>query len=414
MPLSNTTEKYGAVSKVFHWLTALLILALIPLGKYAVSLPYETQANLHEKAWFFSLHKTLGVTVFFVALLRILWAVVQPHPRLLNPDHKTEAFLAKLVHWMLYGALVIVPLSGWITHAAAVGYAPIWWPFGQTLPLVPKSVVVEQVFSGLHHLAVPVLALSIMLHVLGALKHHFIDRDATLRRMLPGNPTLGVIPEQSKSPTPFLIAVLVWGGVIGWSLTRDVPASTTGETNTVTEQTASSPEHKQAQQTDRWEIVEGEIAITVEQFGSEVTGHFSDWDAEIEFAPSKVLEKMGNVKTTIQTSSINLGSVSDQAKGPDFFDVQTFPSAVFRGDLFQVVDGHEAIGTLVIKDIEIPVKFPFHLSYQDGQAHVTGRVELDRRDFELGQNVTDEETLTFPVRVDISLVATPPKGVTLP
>ena len=78
MALGNTSTRYGAFSKSFHWLTALLILTLIPLGLFAKNLPYETQEELARKAWFFSLHKTLGVTVFFVAFLRILWALSQP------------------------------------------------------------------------------------------------------------------------------------------------------------------------------------------------------------------------------------------------------------------------------------------------------------------------------------------------
>ena len=84
MALSNTSTHYGGITKTFHWLTALLILTLIPLGIYANGLPYETSEQLAEKAWMFSLHKTLGVTVFFVALARILSAISQPKPGLLH------------------------------------------------------------------------------------------------------------------------------------------------------------------------------------------------------------------------------------------------------------------------------------------------------------------------------------------
>ena len=125
MALANTSQRYGSVTKTFHWLTALLILSLIGLGLFAEDLPYQTDAELARKAWFFSLHKTLGVLAFFVALMRILWAVSQPKPGLLNADKPMESFLAELVHWLLYGSLVIVPLSGWIGHAAASPSAQI-------------------------------------------------------------------------------------------------------------------------------------------------------------------------------------------------------------------------------------------------------------------------------------------------
>ncbi|MDP4990023.1 MAG: cytochrome b/b6 domain-containing protein, partial [Marivita lacus] len=123
MPVANTTAQYGAVAKTFHWLTALGILAVIPLGIIANDLPYDTAEQLADKAWLFSLHKTIGVTLFFVALARILWALSQPKPAPLHPDRKTETLLAEIVHWLLYGSLVLVPLSGWIHHAATEGFA---------------------------------------------------------------------------------------------------------------------------------------------------------------------------------------------------------------------------------------------------------------------------------------------------
>ena len=76
----------AASTKTFHWLTALLILTLIPLGWYANQLPFDTGAELAFKAQLFSYHKTLGVAAFFVALLRILWALTQPKPAPLHPE----------------------------------------------------------------------------------------------------------------------------------------------------------------------------------------------------------------------------------------------------------------------------------------------------------------------------------------
>ena len=90
MAMTNSKQRYGGVAKGFHWLTALLILTLIPLGLYAHQLPHDTAEQLARKAWLFSLHKTVGVTVFFTALLRILWAITQEKPRLLHPDRKLE------------------------------------------------------------------------------------------------------------------------------------------------------------------------------------------------------------------------------------------------------------------------------------------------------------------------------------
>lgn len=179
--MANTQARFGGVAKSFHWLTALLILTMIPLGIIADKWPFDSSEALATKAMIFSLHKTLGLLTFAVALARILWASVQPRPAMLPIESRAQAFAAAAVHWALYGALVLVPLSGWIHHAASTGFAPIWWPFGQTLFFVPQSVALADAFAGLHFAFNLVLVISLILHIGGALKHHLIDRDATRR-----------------------------------------------------------------------------------------------------------------------------------------------------------------------------------------------------------------------------------------
>ncbi|MGA1233933.1 MAG: cytochrome b, partial [Lutimaribacter sp.] len=122
MALANSDTSYGTVSRIFHWLTALLILSPIALGLIATNLAegalQSDSAAVAQVATLFSLHKTIGVAAFFVALLRILWALGQTHPHPLHPEKRFETALAAFVHWLLYGAMLLVPLSGWIHHAA--------------------------------------------------------------------------------------------------------------------------------------------------------------------------------------------------------------------------------------------------------------------------------------------------------
>ena len=95
MALNNTDRAYGGVTKTFHWLTALLIFTAFPLGILAHDAPFDTSDELTRKALLFSLHKTVGVMAFLTALLRILWALTQTRPGLLNADHRLEAFAAE-------------------------------------------------------------------------------------------------------------------------------------------------------------------------------------------------------------------------------------------------------------------------------------------------------------------------------
>jgi cytochrome b561/polyisoprenoid-binding protein YceI len=393
MALTNSTTQYGGVTKTFHWLTALLIVSLIPMGWYAERLPYETEIELARKAWLFSLHKTLGITAFFVALARILWAIRQTKPGLLNADNKLESFAAETIHWALYGALVIVPLSGWISHAAAAGFAPIWWPFGQNLPLIPKSTNIEHIFSAVHWISGRVLIAALVLHIAGSIKHHVIDRDATLRRMLPGVPELPTLPPQRHSMIPVITAFALWGAVL-------VSGTVMGSSEPVEAQSTQL-----AEVSSDWTVLDGTIEITVVQFGTEVTGSFADWTAAITFDPDTSATKAGAVTATIAVPSLTLGSVTQQAMGVDFFDATMFPTAVFDADLNRAVDGYEAVGTLTIRDQTIPLVLPFSLSIIDGMAKLNSRVTLDRRNFGVGDNMTDTASLAFEVRVQIALTA---------
>lgn len=396
-PFVNTPSRYGIVTRSFHWLTALLIVTLIPLGIIANGLPYETNAELAQKALLFSLHKTLGVTVFFVALARIGWAISQPKPAPLHPNRKAETFLAALVHWLLYASLVLVPLTGWIHHAATTGFAPIWWPFGQSLPFVPKDDVTAHTFAALHIIFERVLVLSILLHVIGALKHHVIDKDTTLRRMWAGTrsqpQTLGAT-SHGKAPLGAALGIYAVALAIGAGL-----GLFEGETR------AAPGPALQAVASD-WQVQDGTLGITITQFGNSVSGSFDDWTAAIRF-DENATGVMGDVEATIAIGSVTLGSVTSQALGADFFDASTFPTAIFKADLMQnpAGAGYLAEGSLTLKGVELPLSLPFDLTVEDGIATMQAGTALDRRDFGIGDTMGDEDNLAFGVTVDIALSA---------
>jgi cytochrome b561/polyisoprenoid-binding protein YceI len=394
--LNNTSTRYGSVAKTFHWLTALLILTLIPLGIIANGLPYETSAELAQKAWLFSLHKTLGVMVFFVALARIAWAFGQPKPAGLHPERKAETFLAELVHWLLYGSLLLVPLTGWIHHAATTGFVPIWWPLGQNLPFVPKSDAVAAATAGLHIVFERVLVLSILLHAAGALKHHFIDKDATLKRMWLGKTYAGT-GSHTPARSPLFAALGIWAIALG----------TGAALGSYDSHAAPRVETELAAVQSGWQVQEGQIAIEVTQLGSKVAGQFADWTSEIDYDPTIKGGKAGTVRTVIAISSLTLGSVTDQAMSPDFFDAATYPIAVFAGDIMAGADDTLYVeGALTLRDVSMPLRLPFTLDISEGTAAMQGNVTLSRLDFNIGSNMPDESSLGFAVDVNLKLTAT--------
>lgn len=381
---ANTTHSYGTVARTLHWLTAFILLSNIGLGLTANRWSLQ---DMETKVQLFSLHKTLGIAAFTVALTRILWALSQPRPRPVHANRRAETVVAETAHWVLYIAMLAVPLAGWAEHAATEGFAPILWPFGQDLPFIPKSGPLAETLAAMHRTFAWVLIVTVALHIAGALKHAVVDRDGVLGRMVSGraagNGTM------RHHVLPVLLATAVFTGGTAYALTT---AATSEDAITALARPASD-----------WRVTDGSIGFSVAQMGTPVTGLFDDWTAAIRFdeGPST-----GDVTVTINMASVQIGTVSDQAKGPAFFDVATHPTATFTAIIRPEGDRFAADGTLSMKGATIPQILPFDLTITGGVATMTGTATLDRRDWQVGTGYPDEATVGFPVTLNIALTAT--------
>lgn len=405
MSAANTTATYGSVAKALHWATALLILTLVPLGFVAVAWPYDTSDSLATKALLFSVHKTLGVGVFFLALARIAWALSQPRPAPLHPNRRLETTLAEAVHWALYVALVAVPLTGWVHHAATTGFAPIWWPLGQTLPFVPRSTALAEATASLHRAFVFLLLGSLALHVAGALKHQIVDRDGTLARMWPGRravPAAPAEPRRRHKPAPAAAAFGIYALVGAVALLsapgvepRSAAAAIAAEGGTTLEGAA------------RWRVESGSLEFTVRSLGNPVSGRFAEWSAQIVFDEEADADgHHGAGEVLVLVESMSLGSVTAQARGPEFFAVEAHPTARFHAEIVAAEDGgYEARGTLDLVGASVPVSLPFALAIDGDTARAAGTVTVDRRAFGMGQSYPDEATVGFAVEIAFELEA---------
>jgi cytochrome b561/polyisoprenoid-binding protein YceI len=359
----------------------------------------STADDFTRTFYLFSIHKTLGVVIFFVALARILWAFTQPRPGLLNGDNRVEAFVAQTVHWLLYGSLVLVPLVGWIAHAATTGFAPIWWPFGQSLPFVPKDPGLAATFADLHVVLQQVLVFSLILHIAGALKHHFIDRDSTLRRMLPGSAVAVAAPAHTRGFLPPVAALVLWAAALGVS-------GATGAIEPLNMTSTTPPAVKLANVASDWQVTDGTLALSITQLGNISQGSFADWRANITFDENAGPGPLGKVEVTVAIASLALGTVTAQAMGPDFFDANFFPEASFSGEITRTQTGYVATGPLVIRDTSLPVSLPFDLILDGNTAQMSGQLSLSRLDFGVGTTMPDESALGFDVDLTIILNAT--------
>jgi cytochrome b561 len=177
MALRNGPDEFGLVSRLIHWLMALLVLSLIALG-LRLSWMEPSLANL----WLYGLHKTLGLTALALVLLRILWHVISPPP---GPQATGWMRLfIKAWHWTLYALMIATPIAGWAGSSAS-GIDTVIFDRIVVPPLVEANETSEFVWFILHEIFAKTLLGMVIVHMLAALKRE-MEGDGTLTRMLKG------------------------------------------------------------------------------------------------------------------------------------------------------------------------------------------------------------------------------------
>ena len=176
MAARNTADSFGWITRMLHWAMALGVLAMLPLG----TLIEEMEVS-YSTLWLFGVHKTLGVVLLGLLVVRVVWHLMSPPPAPLPSGADWKDGLAHWVHRAFYAFLVIVPLSGW-SGSGATGIDVVIFN-GVTLPpLAPASEAWEEAAFAVHELATKLLLACVLLHVAGAVSR----RDGTLWRMVAG------------------------------------------------------------------------------------------------------------------------------------------------------------------------------------------------------------------------------------
>lgn len=180
---ADTPEQFSHLTIALHWIVGLTVIGLLAVGVYME----ETEAySLYP--W----HKSFGFLIFFVVLLRVAWRIKNGWPTPVGQYSKVEQILAKVVHWVLILGTVLMPISGFLMSAFG---GPGVEVFGLEVvarnanPDNPSEVIahnkaIASFTHSLHHWLGEALIIAVALHVVGAIKHHVIDKDGSIRRML--------------------------------------------------------------------------------------------------------------------------------------------------------------------------------------------------------------------------------------
>ena len=190
--LRNSTAGWGWLSKSFHWLIALMILVLVPVGMimsrtYAFKFDNKQLENVH--VWMSITHQSVGLIVLMLVVARLGWRLRNPVPDLPVGLAAYQRILAKLNHVFLYALLFVIPLSGWAS-LSAFGEAPTYFLWWEGLPdIVPKVPLDDpfgySFFAQIHRWGLWAGLGLLSLHVIAALWHQFGMKDSVLRRMWP-------------------------------------------------------------------------------------------------------------------------------------------------------------------------------------------------------------------------------------
>ncbi|HTH99702.1 MAG TPA: cytochrome b [Acidisoma sp.] len=182
-------ERYTAVAILLHWLIALGILALIVIGLMMTQL----QATIGPMETFklFQLHKSIGITVLLLAVIRILWRFTHKPPVLPADMPAVERGAAHGLHWLLYILMLGLPLTGWAVVSSSpfnlptVLYSLIPWPDLPVLPHLANKAAVSHVLAWVHAYGAWILIGLLIIHFAAVFRHHIIKRDGILLRMMP-------------------------------------------------------------------------------------------------------------------------------------------------------------------------------------------------------------------------------------
>ena len=395
----NTKDNFGFAAKFFHWSVAILVLLLLNAGFYMADLVMSP-----FKLNIYMLHKSFGILVLVLVVGRVVWRFAGPRPDPLPSYKPWEGKLAKIVHLGLYACLFLMPLSGWLMSSAG-GFPATFFGLFPLPSLIEKNKAVFAITREVHEIVAYAFLVLLALHFAGAFKHHFIDRDATLKRMTSYKAGLwwGILLAA--------VAGLLWTKALVLSLGEEdeeepVAAAVVADTGT--------QEESKAQTGTGWAIDSANSTITfaATQYGEAFQGEFKNFGGKIIFDPARLDNAYADI--WIDITSITTGSADrdGQAKSADWFDTEHYPKAQFVADSFSKIgpNRYMARGALTVRGHAAVAELPFTLQIRESPNGQTALMQADltlnRLDFGIGQGQwQDPNTIGNDVKVSITVVA---------
>ncbi|WP_260582804.1 cytochrome b/b6 domain-containing protein [Sphingopyxis sp. PET50] len=352
-------QRYSYTAITLHWLLALLLAFQISLGW---ALEGDNSPELFAR---YQLHKSVGITILLLSLVRLAVRLFTPHPPAPEGPAWTRA-LAGTVHWLFYVVMILGPVTGWLIVSTARVEVPTLLFGVVPWPHLPVGRGWHDPAESIHG-AMAWLAIALfLLHIAGALRHQWLLGKQELQRMIP------FARSKAAGATIGALALIVAAMVAGKTVHADklrAAAQKTGAPLAVTPTAApaslsedeKSEEAEEAEPEDTaqpladWRVASGgRLGFTARWNGEAVEGRFGRWDADIRFSPDDLAAS--RIRVTVDLASADTGDAQrdESLKGDDFFDSGAHPKAVYTARDIRHLDGkrYEARGTLDLRGVK--------------------------------------------------------------
>jgi len=391
----SSNSHYSKIAQFLHWLIAGLIIGQYLLAELAESA--EHSGKIVQQLALLANHKSIGMTVLFLAVVRLVWRLTHQPPALPQTMPKWQHTASHLAHWSIYALIFLLPISGWLMSSASA-YSVSWFNLFVFPDLLASDKSNADFLEDIHELLGDALLVLVLLHVAAALKHHFIDKDGVLERMA-SKYGWGIFV------VSIAVILVAWGRLFP----TDKPVNSQQNIAYLPAQDAPS-EIIDKSDLPVWAVdyQQSFIRFTGDQAGAPFTGEWTQWSASMQFDEQRLAEGLFDVE--IQTLQINSGDEERDGYiiGNEFFDAEKFQIARFQANNFtQTEEGkYQSNGQLSIKGLSKAVLFTFSIKREQGKLILEGTSTIDRMSWNIGTgDWTDPTWVGHDVIVEVKVVA---------
>ena len=396
------SASYSGIARGLHWLVAGLIVAQYIIAELAELA--ESSDSVVQQLGLLANHKSIGMTILGLAVLRLIWRLFNKPPALPASMSAWQRRASSFAHVALYGFLFVLPLSGWLM-SSATSYSVSWFNLFVFPDLIAANEANAETLEQIHYWSGEALFVLALIHIVAALKHHYLDKDVVLKRMASRGGWLLML-------TTLVLAIGLFGRV---SVSQKASQNSTSISSAAgkdvsANQNAVTNQSLRQSNLPIWNIdyQDSYIEFSGDQAGAPFKGRWQTWQAQMQFDTQQLAA--GRFAVTIEPASVFTDDKERDGyiRDPDFFDVENHRLASFNVDKFSQTESNSFIahGLLTMKNISHPLDLVFTVKKEQSTTVLEGQAAIDRLQWNIGMgDWTDTSWVGQEILVKVRVVA---------